>query len=134
MNRSTPGLPVHHHLPEFTQTHIHPVSDAIQPSHPLLSPLLLLPIPPSIRVFFNESTLCMPLQPSPNHPRTARGLFRQKRTVLIPHVRRELEHLNEDRCCSPVRLHKSSASHIRDTVDSCSYKTGFWRMALSDLF
>ena len=38
MKRSTPGLPVHHHLPEFTQTHIHQVSDAIQPSHPLLSP------------------------------------------------------------------------------------------------
>ena len=38
MNRSTPGLPVHHKLPEFTQTHIHRVSDAIQPSHPLLSP------------------------------------------------------------------------------------------------
>ena len=38
MNRSTPGLPIHHHLPEFTQTHIHRVSDAIQPSHPLLSP------------------------------------------------------------------------------------------------
>ena len=38
MNRSTPGLPVHHQLPEFTQTHIHRVGDAIQPSHPLLSP------------------------------------------------------------------------------------------------
>ena len=38
MNRSTPGLPVHHQLPEFTQTHVHRVSDAIQPSHPLLSP------------------------------------------------------------------------------------------------
>ena len=37
MNRSTPGLPVHHQLPEFTQTHIHRVRDAIQPSHPLLS-------------------------------------------------------------------------------------------------
>ena len=35
---STPGLPVHHHLPEFTQTHIHRVDDAIQPSHPLSSP------------------------------------------------------------------------------------------------
>ena len=34
MNRSTPGLPVHHHLPEFTQTHVHRVRDAIQPSHP----------------------------------------------------------------------------------------------------
>ena len=38
MNRSTPGLPVHHQLPEFTQTHIHQVSDAVQPSHPLSSP------------------------------------------------------------------------------------------------
>ena len=38
MDRSTPGLPVHHQLPEFTQTHIHQVSDAIQPSHPLSSP------------------------------------------------------------------------------------------------
>ena len=38
MNRSTPGLPVHHQLPELTQTHVHRVSDAIQPSHPLLSP------------------------------------------------------------------------------------------------
>ena len=38
VNRSTPGLPVHHQLPEFTQTHVHRVCDAIQPSHPLSSP------------------------------------------------------------------------------------------------
>ena len=38
MNCSTPGLPVHHQLPEFTQTHVHWVGDAIQPSHPLSSP------------------------------------------------------------------------------------------------
>ena len=38
MNRSTPGLPAHHQLPEFTQTHVHRVSDAIQPSHSLSSP------------------------------------------------------------------------------------------------
>ena len=38
MNCSTPGLPVHHQFPEFTQTHVHQVSDAIQPSHPLSSP------------------------------------------------------------------------------------------------
>ena len=37
MNRSTPGLPVHHQLPKFTQTHVHWVGDAIQPTHPLLS-------------------------------------------------------------------------------------------------
>ena len=59
MNHSTAGLPVHHQLLEFIQTHIHRVSDAIQPSH-LCRPLLLLPpIPPSIRVFSNESTLRM---------------------------------------------------------------------------
>ena len=59
MNHSTPDLPVHHQLLEFTQTHIHRVTDATEPSHPL-SPLLLLPpIPPSIRVFSNESTLHM---------------------------------------------------------------------------
>ena len=38
MNCSTPGLPVHHQLPEFTQTQLHQVSDAVQPSHPLSSP------------------------------------------------------------------------------------------------
>jgi len=45
MNRSTPGLPVHHQLPEFTQTHVHQVSDAIQPSHPLSSPSPFAPNP-----------------------------------------------------------------------------------------
>ena len=78
MNRSTPGLPVHHQLPEFTQTHIHRVSDAIQPSHPLSSPSPSAPIPPSIRVFLNESILSMrwpkywsfrfSISPSNEHP------------------------------------------------------------------
>ena len=57
MNCSTPGLPVHHQLPEFTQTHVHCVSDAIQPSHPLSSPSPPAFIFPSIRVFSNESVL-----------------------------------------------------------------------------
>ena len=59
MNRSTPGLPVHHHLPEFTQTHT--IESVMPSSHLILCRLLLLlpPIPPSIRVFSNESTLCM---------------------------------------------------------------------------
>ena len=59
MNRSTPGLPVYHHLLEFTQTHIHRVRDAIQPSHSRSSASPLPPIPPSIRVFSNESALRM---------------------------------------------------------------------------
>ena len=59
MNHSTPGLPVHHQLLEFTQTHVYRVSDAIQPSHPLSSPSPPAPNPSSIRVFSNESTLRM---------------------------------------------------------------------------
>ena len=84
MNRSTPGLPVHHQLPESNQAHVHRVSDAISSNemvghlilhHPLL---LLPPIPPIIRVFSNESTLLMrwpkywsfslSISPSNEHP------------------------------------------------------------------
>ena len=50
MNRKTPGLPVHHQLPEFTQTHVHQVSDAIQPSHPQSSPS-----PPAPNPFWHQS-------------------------------------------------------------------------------
>ena len=59
MNRTMPGLHVHHHLLDFTQTHVHRVGDAIQPSHPLSSPFPPAPIPSSIRVFSIESTLHM---------------------------------------------------------------------------
>ena len=80
MNSSTPGLPVHHQLPEFTQTHVHPVGDAIQPSHPRSSPS-----PPALnlsqlRVFSNESALhirwpkywsfSFNISPSNEHPRS----------------------------------------------------------------
>ena len=78
INHSTPGLPVHHQLPEFTQTHVHRVGDAIQPSHPLSSPSPPAPNPPSIRVFSSESTLHMrwpkywsfsfSISPSNEHP------------------------------------------------------------------
>ena len=71
MNRRVPGTPVHHQLPEFTQTHVHRVSEDIQPSHPLSSPS-------SIRVFSNESALHMKwpkywsfsfsISPSNEHP------------------------------------------------------------------
>ena len=50
MNCSTPGLPVHHQLPEFTQTHVHQIGDAIQPSHTLSSPF-----PPAVSLFQHQS-------------------------------------------------------------------------------
>ena len=54
-----PGFLVHHQLPELAQTHVHWISVAIQPSHPLLSPCLPASIFTSIRIFSNESTLCI---------------------------------------------------------------------------
>ena len=54
MNRSTPGLPVHHHLLEFTQTHVHRVGDAIQPSHPLSSPFPPAPNPSQHHYLFQR--------------------------------------------------------------------------------
>ena len=78
MNCSIPGLPVHHQLPEFTQTHVHRVSDAIQPSHPLSSPSPPAPNPSQHQVFSNESTLqitwpkywsfSFSISPSKEHP------------------------------------------------------------------
>ena len=78
MNRSTPGLPVDHQLPEFTQAHGHRASDAIQPSHPLWSPSPPASLPPNIRVFSSESTLrirwpkywsfSLSISPSNEHP------------------------------------------------------------------
>ena len=59
MDCSTPGLPVHHQFLEFTQTHVHWVGDAIQPSHSLSSPSPSPLMFPSIRVFSNESVLCI---------------------------------------------------------------------------
>ena len=59
MNCSTVGFPVLHHLPEFVQTHVHWVSGAIQPSHPLSSPSPLALNLSSIRVFSNELAFCI---------------------------------------------------------------------------
>ena len=59
MNRSTPGLPVHHQLPESTQIHVHRVGDAIQPSHPLSSPFFSCPQSLPASGSFPMSQLCM---------------------------------------------------------------------------
>ena len=79
MDCSRPGLPVHHQLPKFTQTHAHRVCDAIQPSHPPSSPTPPALTPPSIRVFSSESALrdrwpkywsfSFNISPSNEHPR-----------------------------------------------------------------
>ena len=91
MNCSTPGLPVHHQLPEFTQIRVHRVSDAIQPSHPLSSPSPPAPNPSQRQSLSSESTLCMrwpkywsfsfSIIPSKEHP----GLisFRMDRLDLL---------------------------------------------------
>ena len=59
MDCSTPGFPVHHQFPELAQIHVHQISDAMQPSHPLSSPSPPPSIFPSIRVFSSESVLCI---------------------------------------------------------------------------
>ena len=112
MNCSTPGLPVHHHLLEFTQTHIHPVSDAIQPSHPLSSPSPPAPNPSQHQSFSNESTLCMrwskywnfsfSISPSKEHP----GLisFRLDWLELL---------VVQGTCKSLLQHHSSKASILR---------------------
>ena len=69
MNCSTPGLPVHHQLPEFTQTHVHQVGDAIQPSHPLSSPSPPAPNPSQhqglllIHYISNQRSISLPFIP-----------------------------------------------------------------------
>ena len=78
MNRTMPGLPVHHQLLEFTQTHVHRVGDTIRPSHPLLFPSPFAPNSSQYQGFLNESTLLMrwpkyrnfifSISPSNEHP------------------------------------------------------------------
>ena len=114
MNRSTPGLPVHHQLLEVSQTYAHRVGDAIH--HLILSrPLLLLrSIPPSIRVFSNESTLRMrwpkfwsfsfSISPSNEHP----GLISFRMDCLDLAVQGTLKSL--------LQHHSSKASILRHSA------------------
>ena len=68
MNRSTPGLPVYHQLLEFTQTHVHRVGDAIQPSHPLLSPSPPAPNPSQHQSLFQWVSFSFSISPSNENP------------------------------------------------------------------
>ena len=119
MNHSTPGLPVHHQLLEFTQTRVHRVGGVIQPSHPLLSPSPSDPILPSIRVFSNESNLCMrwrkywsfsfSISPSNEHPGMisfrGRNFLSQRGSDFAPILRIIFEDVSK-----PWRGHPISAS------------------------
>ena len=112
MDCRTPGFPVHHQLLELDQTYVHRVSDAIQPSHPLLSPFPPPSIFPSIRVYSNESALHIRWQnywsfsfnisPSNEHPGVIS--FRMDRLDLLA-VQGTLKSL--------FRHHSSKASILR---------------------
>ena len=123
MNCSTPGLPVHHQLPEFTQTHVHRVSDVIQPSHPLSSPSPPAPNPSQHEVFSNESTLHMrcpkywsfsfSISPSSEHP----GLISFRMDWLISLQSKELSGVSSNTTVQKhqffgTQLSSHSNSHI----------------------
>ena len=123
INLSTPGLPVHHQLPEFTQIHIHRVRDAIQPFHPLSSPSPPAPNPSQLRVFSNESILpirwpkywsfSFSIIPSKEHPRLIS--FRMDWLDLLA-VRETLKSL--------LQHHSSKASilwHLAFFIDQLSH-------------
>ena len=125
VNCSTPGLPVHHQLPEFTQTHVHGVK--MTPSHLILHrSLLLLPIPPSIRVFSNESTLHMrwpkywsfsfSIIPSNEHP----GLISFRRTGWISLQSRGLSRVFSS---TTVQKHQFFGAQLSSQSNSHPYMT-----------
>ena len=114
MDCSRPDLPVHHQLLEFTQTHLRSVSDAIQPTHPLLSLSPPASIFSSIRVFSNESALCIrwPLEFSISTPNEYSGLisFRMDWLALLA-VQGTLKSLHQH--------HSSKASILHAQLSVC---------------
>ena len=133
MNRSTPGLPVHHQLPEFTQLHIHQVGDAIQPSHSC-RPLLFLPsIFLSIRIFSKESVLhirwpkCLSFSFSISPPSEYSGLisFRTDWSDLLA-VQGTLKSLLQHHSSKPSILRRSAFFIVQ-----LSYMTTGKTMALT---
>ena len=123
INHSTPGLHVHHQLLEFTQTHVHWFGDAIQPSI-LCRPLLFLPsIPPSIRVFSNESTLrrrwpkywsfSLSISPSNEHPGLVSFRMDWLDLLAVQGIRKSLlQHHVQKHQFFGAQLSSQSNSHI----------------------
>ena len=120
MNHSTPGLPVHHQLLEFTQIHVHRVSDGIKPSHPLLSPSPPAHNPYQHQILFQSVILCMrwpkywsfsfSIIPSKEHP----GLisFRKDWLDLLA-VQGTLENLLQHHCSKASILQRSAFSIVQ---------------------
>ena len=114
MNHSTPVLPVHHQLPKLTQTHVHRVGDAIQPSHPLSSPSPLAPNPSQHQGLSNESTLSMrwpkdwsfslSISPSIEHP----GLIFRMDWMDLLTVQGTLKSLLQHHCSKESILRRSA--------------------------
>ena len=122
MDCSTPGFPVHHQLPEPAQTHVHRVSDAIESVMPsshliLCRPLLLLPpIPPSIRLFSNESTLCM------RWPKYWSFSFSRNSSSFQRNPRADLLHNGlVGSPCSPRDSHESSPTPQFKSISSLAF-------------
>ena len=122
MNSSTPGFPVDHQLPESTQIHVHWVSDAIQPSHPLLSPSLPTLNLSQIRVFSNESALHLSW---PKYWSFSFNISPSKEDPLLISFRMDwLDRLAVQEIFKSLRQHHSPKASIRQ----CS---AFFRVQLS---
>ena len=121
---STPGFPVHHQLPELTQTHVHRVSDAIWPSHPLSSSSPPAPNPSGIRVYSNESTLHMrwpkywsfslSISPSNEHP----GLISFRMTGWISLQSKGLSRVFSN---TTVQKHQYFGAQLSSQSNSCNH-------------
>ena len=122
MNRSTPGLPVHHQLPEFTQTHVHRVGDAIQPSHPLSSLFPPAPSPSQHQSLFQwvSSSREVAIRPSnPTAGHTHWGNQNWKRH-MYPNVHRSTVYNSQDMEATSMsigrQMDKKAVVHIHNWI------------------
>ena len=105
MNRSTPGLPVHHHLPEFTQTHVHRVGDTIQPSHPLSSPSPPAPNPSQHQRLFQWVNSLHEVAKGLHDPDNHDGVITHlEPDILECEVKWALESITTNKTCAGGRL------------------------------